>query len=178
FTGWNQGNVNKLKWVTASEFNTAYYEIQRSVVSGAWDVIGQKLAAGNSNAQLTYDFTDNNPVIGDNYYRLKMVDKDGTFKYSNVIDIPISEAVVNNFTRIYPNPTGGNLNVEIQSIALYDTKLTVHDVLGKKVFEKPITLSKGLNTMQFDFSQLAQGTYIIQFADADGKLHTTKFVKD
>jgi hypothetical protein len=178
FTGWNQGNVNKLKWVTASEFNTAYYEIQRSVVSGAWVVIGQKLAAGNSNAQLTYDFSDNNPVIGDNYYRLKMVDKDGTFKYSNVIDIPISEAVANNFTRVYPNPTSGNLNVEIQSISMYDSKITVHNILGEVMFEYPITLTKGLNTMQFDFSLLAQGTYIIQFADADGKLHTTKFVKD
>jgi hypothetical protein len=107
-----------------------------------------------------------------------MVDKDGTFKYSNVIDIPISEAVANNFTRVYPNPTSGNLNVEIQSISMYDSKITVHNILGEVMFEYPITLTKGLNTMQFDFSLLAQGTYIIQFADADGKLHTTKFVKD
>mgnify|MGYP000900627634 CR=1 FL=1 len=178
FTGWNQGSVNKLQWITASELNSDKFEIEKSTVSGVWNTIGDVRAAGNSNIKLTYNFTDNNPVVGDNYYRLKMIDIDGTFKYSNTINIPISEAITNGFAGVYPNPTGGNLNVEIQSIALYDTKLTVHDVLGKKVFEKPITLSKGLNTMQFDFSQLAQGTYIIQFADADGKLHTTKFVKD
>ena len=178
FTGWNAGSVNRLRWVTASELNTDYFEIQKSVLTGVWESLGRKTAAGNSNAQLTYDFTDNNPVIGDNYYRLKIVDKDGSFKYSNVIDIPISEAVVNNFSRLYPNPTSGNLNVEIQSISLYDTKLSVYNSIGEAVFEKPVTLVKGLNTIHLDFSRVAQGVYIMQFADADGKLHTTKFVKD
>ena len=55
------GSVNVLKWITASELNTAYFEVQRSTVSGNWGAIGRLMAAGNSTAQLKYDFTDNNP---------------------------------------------------------------------------------------------------------------------
>jgi hypothetical protein len=178
FTGWNQGSVNRLQWITASELNTSKYVIEKSTSPRNWEVIGEKSAAGNSNQRLTYDFTDNNPVIGNNYYRLKVIDNDGTFSYSNTINVPLAEAVSNNFVNVYPNPTGGQLNVEIQSTGLYDTKVSVFDVIGKKVFEKQTAVVKGLNTLQFDFSQFTKGTYVIQFADKDGKLHTTKFVKD
>ncbi len=178
FTGWNQGSVNRLQWITASEQNTARFEIQKSITPGVWTPIGDKAAAGNSNSRLTYDFTDNNPVVGNNYYRLKVIDNDGTFSYTNVINIPVSDAFANNFTRIYPNPTNGLLNVEIQSTGVYDTKISVYDVLGKVVLDKVSSLSKGLNTLNFDFSNISNGTYIMQFSDSDGKIHTTKFVKD
>jgi hypothetical protein len=178
FTGWNQGTVNRLQWVTASELNTSKFVVEKSITQGVWTVIGEKTAAGNSSASLTYDFTDNNPVDGNNYYRLKVVDLDGSFSYSNIINIPVSETVVNNFTRVYPNPTGGLLNVEIQSTEPFDTKIIVYDVLGKKLEDKASSLNKGINTIQFNFSQLANGSYVIQFSDKNGKLHTTKFVKD
>jgi hypothetical protein len=178
FTGWNQGSVNQLQWITASELNTDKFEVEKSTVSGVWNTIGSKTAAGNSNIQRTYDFTDIQPVIGDNYYRLKMIDLDGTFKYSNTINIPISEAITNGFAGVYPNPTGGELNVDIQSVGLYDTKVSVYDVLGKTIFEKPVTIVRGMNKLQFNFNQFAKGTYILRFADAQGTLHSTKFVKD
>ncbi len=178
FTGWNQGVVNKLQWITASEQNTSKFVIEKNIGTGVWNTIGERTAAGNSNQQLTYDFADNDPTVGDNYYRLRVIDNDGIFSLSNVINIPISEAVVNNFSRVYPNPTGGQLNVEIQSTGAYDAKVLVYDVIGKKVYEKPSALVKGLNTLQFDFSQLAKGTYVLQFSDKDGKLHSTKFVKE
>jgi hypothetical protein len=178
FIGWNENNINKLQWVTASELNSDKFEIEKSTVSGVWNTIGDVRAAGNSNIKLTYNFTDNNPVVGDNYYRLKMIDIDGTFKYSNTINIPISEAITNGFAGVYPNPTGGELNVDIQSVGLYDTYVSVYDVLGKTIFEKPVTIVRGMNKLQFNFNQLAKGTYILRFADAQGKLHTAKFVKD
>jgi hypothetical protein len=178
FIGWNENNINKLQWVTASELNSDKFEIEKSTVSGVWNTIGDVRAAGNSNIKLTYNFTDNNPVVGDNYYRLKMIDIDGTFKYSNTINIPISEAITNGFAGVYPNPTGGELNVDIQSVGLYDTYVSVYDVLGKTIFEKPVTIVRGMNKLQFNFNQLAKGTYILRFADAQGTLHSTKFVKD
>lgn len=52
------------------------------------------------------------------------------------------------------------------------------DVVGKKVLEQPMSVVKGLNTLSIDYSTLAKGTYVLQYSDADGKLHTTKFVKD
>lgn len=178
FTGWNQGAVNRLQWITASEDNTLKFEVQKSTNNSAWTPIGEKVAAGNSNQQRNYDFTDNNPVVGNNYYRLKIIDNDGAFSYSNTINIAIGDAVTNNFNRVYPNPTNGQLNVEIQSTATYDTKVIAFDLIGKKVFEKSLAVNKGLNTLSFDFTNLPKGSYVLQFTDVQGKIHTTKFVKE
>lgn len=178
FTGWNEGSVNKLEWITASELNTSKYDVQKRNYDGTWMSIGEKPAAGNSNARLVYDFTDNNPVVGSNYYRIKVIDNDGTFSFTDMINIQIDEVVVNNFSRLYPNPTGGNLNVEIQATGLTDTKISVYDIVGQSVFEKNTTLVKGLNTIVFDFNQLSKGTYFLRYVDISGNLHTAKFVKD
>ncbi|HRI35220.1 MAG TPA: T9SS type A sorting domain-containing protein, partial [Saprospiraceae bacterium] len=178
FTGYNDGAVNKLQWKTASEKNTLKFEVQKSLDATTWSAIGEKVAAGNSTIEINYDFNDNNPVIGNNYYRLKIIDNDGTFNFSNVINIPISNAIINSFVQVYPNPTNGILNVEIQSTSAYDIKMTTFDVLGKKVLEKSMNIVKGLNTLTIDYSILAKGTYVLQYFDSEGKTHTTKFVKD
>jgi hypothetical protein len=177
FTGWNDGSVNQLQWKTASEKNTLKFVIEKSLDGASFTSIGEKAAAGNSTVLLTYNFTDNEPVVGNNYYRLKIIDIDGQFKYSDIINIPVSSVVISSFTRVYPNPTSGKLNVEIQSASLSKTKLIVFDVVGKKMLEKETELVKGLNTISFDFSAYAEGTYVLQFLDASGKSHTTKFIK-
>ncbi|MFM2282840.1 MAG: Secretion system C-terminal sorting domain, partial [Bacteroidota bacterium] len=84
----------------------------------------------------------------------------------------------NNFTGIYPNPTNGQLNVDIQSTALTNTVVRTFDMLGKVVYSENTTLVKGMNTLRLDFSHLAKGTYVLQFVDVEGKSHTAKFVKD
>ncbi len=178
FTGWNEGEINKLQWVTASEANTDKFEVQKSIFASNWTTIGQVPAAGHSAIPRTYSLTDNDPVIGNNYYRLKVVDLDGKISYSQVINIPNGEAVSNNFIRVFPNPTGGQLNIEIQSTGAYDTRIIAYDVVGKKVFEKTSSLTRGLNTLQYDFTSLSKGTYILHFSDNSGKTHTIKFVKD
>ena len=178
FTGWNQGTVNRLQWKTASEKNTEVFEIQKSIDGANWNAIGQKAAAGNSTQPLTYDFTDNLPVLGNNYYRLKIIDFDNSFNFSNIINIQLNDVVQNNFTGIYPNPTNGQLNVDIQSTALTNTVVRTFDMLGKVVYSENTTLVKGMNTLRLDFSHLAKGTYVLQFVDVEGKSHTAKFVKD
>jgi len=178
FTGWNQGAVNQLNWITASEKNTQKFEVEKRTSVASWTTVGEKAAAGNSNRALSYDFSDNNPVLGNNYYRLKIIDFDGTFSYSNIVNIAIDEVVVNSFVNVYPNPTNRELNVEIQATSIYETKVAAYDVLGKKVFDKTVTVSKGLNKLQLDVAAFAKGTYVLQFADTTGKIHTTKFVKE
>ncbi|MBK8351663.1 MAG: T9SS type A sorting domain-containing protein [Saprospirales bacterium] len=177
FNGWNAGAVNQLQWKTASEKNTAKFIVEKSIDGVTYTSIGEQTAAGNSTTTLSYSLSDNQPVIGNNYYRLKTVDIDGKFSYSDVINIPVNEAYTNSFTRVYPNPTKGNLNVEIQSSTTSNTKIVVFDVVGKKIFEKETSLVKGINTLTFDVADYADGAYILQFIDSTGKTHTTKFVK-
>ncbi len=178
FTGWNEGALNKLHWATASEKNTVRFEIEKSMSASSWNRIGEVAAHGNSTVPRTYDFNDNEPVVGNNYYRLKIVDADGQFTYSNVINVPISSPLISGFVKIYPNPTNSLLNVDVQSVSAYTAKISVFDLIGKKVLEKEAELVKGVSTITFDLSSHASGTYILQFADSEGKMHTTKFVKE
>lgn len=178
FTGWNQGRVNQLQWVTASEQNTLRFEVEKSTNAVSWVMIGSKPAAGNSNRAITYDFTDNNPVVGFNYYRLKIIDIDGKISYSKIIDINLADVVINGFVNIYPNPTTGNLNIDIQSTGTYSTTILVYDVLGSIMSEQPALLRKGLNSLLLDFSNLSKGTYMIKYADSNGKTHSEEFVKN
>jgi hypothetical protein len=112
FTGWNAGAANQLQWITATELNSQKFVVEKRIDGGSFTYLSELPAAGNSNQLLTYGLSDANPVVGNNYYRLKIIDIDGSFTYSNIINIPVSDVVKNGFNRVYPNPTGDNLNVE------------------------------------------------------------------
>jgi hypothetical protein len=179
FTGSNEGKYNRLNWVTASEINTEKFEVEKSTDRlSMWKFLESVPAAGNSTTSLNYSIIDNQPVVGNNYYRLKIIDIDGTVSYSKIINISFGETASNNFARVYPNPTSGNLNVEIQSTANFETNVIAYDLVGKKIYDQTTSIAKGLNTLQIDFSNFASGVYVLQFSDVTGNIRTTKFVKE
>jgi hypothetical protein len=179
FTGSNEGAYNRLNWVTASELNTDRFEVEKSTDRiSMWKFLESVPAAGNSTTSLNYSIIDNQPVVGNNYYRLKIIDIDGTVSYSKIINISFGETASNNFARVYPNPTSGNLNVEIQSTANFETNVIAYDLVGKKIYDQTTSIAKGLNTLQIDFSNFASGVYVLQFSDVTGNIRTTKFVKE
>ncbi len=178
FTGYNFGSKNILNWETASERNTDKFEIQKLRSDGnEWINIGFQKASGNSTQQLNYTLTDNTPLIGSNYYRLKIIDNDGSFAYSNNINILVAEALVNSFVKIYPNPTEGNVNIEIQSVNSVNSELKITNLIGQIVSISNIQLLKGLTIIPFDMSDLSNGVYMVSFVDAEGKNHVEKLIK-
>ncbi|MFN8262538.1 MAG: T9SS type A sorting domain-containing protein [Chitinophagales bacterium] len=176
FTGENAGSKNILTWLTASEQNTEKFEIEKSLGNG-WTTIGTQMAAGNSTDLLTYNYTDFNPVVGSNYYRLKIIDFDGTFKYSSVINIPINTPVKNGFISIYPNPTTAEFSVDIQSIVNEDVQLQIIDILGRIISATDATLRKGITTIPLSLNTTHNGLYLVQYTDYDGNIHTEKLLK-
>lgn len=176
FAGKNIGSRNELNWITASEINCEKFIIEKSD-GGSWSVIGELQAAGNSNSVKNYQFYDLLPLIGNNFYRLKIVDFGGQYTYSNTINVPLTDAVSNGITSIYPNPTSDLLNVGVQSTFGFSTTLIVFDVLGKSVVQLPVSINKGYNISKLDVSLLNKGVYIVQFKDNENKIHTAKFVK-
>lgn len=79
--------VNQINWTTASEVNSDYFHVERSVNGGEWNLVGRVQSAGNSSTTLHYELEDYafEPVV--NYYRLKQVDLDGTTKYYNIVSV-------------------------------------------------------------------------------------------
>ncbi len=89
FTGWYNGEENELHWTTASEINSDFFEVQKSTDGINFYTIGNVDAAGYSTAELNYLFYDDDPIVGINYYKLRMVDFNGDYEYSNTIAIRV-----------------------------------------------------------------------------------------
>lgn len=177
FTGHHRDGINILNWVTASEYNTDKFEIYRSQNGSTnWTYLGTLKATGG-NKITNYTSYDERPMVGDNYYRLRIVDYDGSYEYSNTINIPISEIEANTFVGIFPNPTDGQVTVKIQSTKDYKSKIVIIDILGQIVFEEQIQLQKGVTELPIDLTTFAKGAYIVSFIDVLENKHQQKLVK-
>ena len=156
-----------LNWATASEINNDYFLVQRK--SDEWKDIGKVGGFGNSNMSRFYEFKDLDAREAELYYRLKQVDKDGQFEYSDELyvglDIPEIEL------KIYPNPSKGNLTIEYNS-SYHGASLKVVDILGSVVYE-----GKFDDTGKFYLSSsIKKGIYLLQINAPGDTMYSTKWI--
>ncbi len=181
FSGEVQGKQNFLHWTTATEQNNTGFEIQRSSDGNNFNKIGfanTKAINGNSNNKITYDFTDADYLASTNYYRLKQIDKDGKFSYSNIVVLKDNNAPASGLSAVYPNPAKNTLNVKIASQSNHAITLMITDLNGKSLLNKITNISNGESIVQLNVAQLSSGTYFLKIFSADGKENTVKkFVK-
>lgn len=175
FAGTNYRTYNQLTWVTATEENTARFEIEKSIDGANWTYVGEVAAAGNSTAELTYQYSDNFPTEGNNYYRLKIVDYSTYSTHSNVINVFAKRAEVNDIIRVYPNPTSVSLHIDIQSVTDVASEIKVIDIMGRVCMHTSISLHKGINVVTLDITDLASGSYLLNYKDNTGKIRVKKF---
>ena len=154
-----------LNWVTASEINNSHFEIERSQDLVHWNQIGR--VEGNGNSQITrrYTYTDHQPSVGQNYYRLKQVDFDGGFEYSRITKL--TEVWTNENVHVYPNPSNGKINVSVNSGDHGETiHVSVNDIAGRLLLEKnyPFTDKTRFNA-QLNIDELENGLYCVVVSD-------------
>lgn len=160
-----------LSWQTSNEFNTAFFDIERSLDGINFStMIGRVTAAGNSNAPRSYSLTDAQPVRGNNYYRLKMVDQDGRFTYSPVKMLYFGGNGL--AITVYPNPTKDVLNIET-NLTGATAKLLITDVTGRVYRQQQISIAP---VMQVSLANLATGTYVLQLNNGQSVI-TSKIEK-
>lgn len=112
FTASREGSAVKIDWYTTLEVNSAYFEIQHSREAQNWKALAREASHQNSKDRNYYNYTHMMPASGINYYRLKMVDLDGSFTYSNIKSIRMN-GVAAEVVKIYPNPVStGLLTIE------------------------------------------------------------------
>jgi subtilisin family serine protease len=162
FSGYNNRTSVKLSWETATETNNNGFEIERSAGSsgGPWIKTGFIQGHGTTTASSSYSFTDNNIVsVPRVYYRLKQVDFDGSYKYSNTIEItmlPSKYALEQNF----PNPFNPVTTINFSLPEDSKVKISVYNVMGEKVAEPyNNTAAAGYNQVTFNASGMASGVY-------------------
>ncbi|MGB1217160.1 MAG: T9SS type A sorting domain-containing protein, partial [Saprospiraceae bacterium] len=161
FEGEAKEKTNELTWNTASEENTSHFVVERSKDGKeSFEKIGTAEAAGNSVELLSYTFDDEEP-LAISYYRLKMVDFDGTYEYSDVISIRRKGKSIG-FVNIAPIPTKSSLNIsfEIQE----NTQLSITNMAGQVVRTMELT-NENNGTLNLDVSQYAEGVYFMTLSD-------------
>ncbi len=172
FTGKVENCNAVLDWMSATEENFSHYEIERSNNGIVFEQIARINGQGGLNAY-AYRFTDNE-AGKENYYRLKMVDTDGSFKYSDV-EIVIVDCGDTNF-KVYPNPIRNEQNIFIEfGEVQQEVTVSVFDQSGRLIkdyYHNPNNGSKA----SLSVADLPAGTYLISFQYA-GKREAIKFVK-
>ncbi len=160
----------KLSWVTASEDNVDRFEIEKSLDGASFEKIGTVAAKGeNSLINTTYHFSDGEAPAKLQYYRLKMIDRDGQYTYSPVQRV--SSAAKSEGTWLYPNPVqGGHITIQFTQLPWGGTSYNLMNSLGHSV-------QKGLlrnRTQALNIEGLAKGIYLLQLGTGD----VLKFQKD
>ncbi|MGI4873913.1 MAG: T9SS type A sorting domain-containing protein [Janthinobacterium lividum] len=164
FTAVKKAADGLLSWTTASEANSAYFEVQASPDGSTWQVLGQVAAAGSSSTVRTYSFLDQAiarygvPLV---YYRLRQVDQDGTSAFSPVRTLApdaLAWAI-----SAYPNPSAGELSVQLTTGETGPVKVSVYDVRGTVLLQSELAGSLGTQLLELPgASALAAGTYLLR----------------
>jgi Secretion system C-terminal sorting domain len=161
-----------LQWETATERNAKAFIVEKSTDAKSFAPIGT-VAAKGGNALTNYNFDDTKLNEDINYYRLKMVDNDGSFKYSNTVAIKLGSKGSSKGLSLFPNPVKDHLTID-HAAADEGAIIRIVSITGSTVAQ--YTIAKDATQTSVDASQLAAGQYFINFV-SKGTSVTTSFVK-
>lgn len=171
-----------LIWTTVSEINSDKFEIERGEAGKDFEKVGEVKAANNSKTKLNYSFTDENAknqIDGTiAYYRIKMIDRDGSFEYSPVRAVNFDDNHLQWSASVYPNPFSNELNLKVSSLIEMAADLNVVDLSGRAILNMNIHLKNGDNIINLDqLSTLDKGIYILKLNSGEESL-AIKLMKD
>jgi len=165
FTAKLANGKSNLKWVSDNEINVSHFDVERSSDGNRFEKLTEITSKGGG----IYNMVDAAPLKGVNYYRLKMVDKDGKFAYSNIEVVKVLSNAEFGFN-MYPNPNKGILILE-PSLLNKPVIVSIFDQQGRMVLVKQITGITSIN-----ISQLANGVYTVKMIH-NTDIKTAKLIK-
>jgi hypothetical protein len=156
-----------LDWTTATETDNRGFYVERSTDGRSFAPVGWVDGAGEAQAEVNYEFEDNNVRVGQAYYyRLRQEDFDGAFAYSSIVEVTIrGEASDEIVGRLFPNPAvAGQSNVELYPTEAGNWTLTVLDANGRILTETNHRLVAGYNLMPVNLENQPVGAYLVRIA--------------
>jgi hypothetical protein len=162
----------ELSWSTTEETNSDRFEVQHSTNGKNWGVLGIVGSKGESTVLVHYRYTDHQPVAGENLYRLKMIDKDGTYAFSSIKNVRFDQ---NLRTVLYPNPASDKVVLLVDEPASIQ-RIELIGLNGQLLSDHRKTAGAVLS-MELNLNQLKSGTYIIRITSQNGSIISNKLVK-
>lgn len=168
----------RVDWAVTEEMNLDHYVLERSEDNLSFSRIGTTPATGVGAGTGTYDHNDFNVVPGiDYFYRLRMVDADGSEELSNSVRARLLPAGISAEFNVYPNPVkGGDLNIDITLKEETNLQILVVDALGRVLRQRKYEAQAGLNQFTLATDDLAVGPYMLHL-NGKGFSLVKKFVK-
>lgn len=156
-----------LKWTTVQEVNSDYFGIERSKNGKSWKEIGQVSSHSNGSMSVSYEYQDEFPEKGIGYYRLKIVDNDGSYAYSDIASVRVENE--RPFAVLYPNPVSDLLFIESKALVGMQS-LQIRDVRGRLVLDESLlNIVTDKSGMQFvDVSSWNEGVYLVAILNQNG----------
>jgi hypothetical protein len=169
-----------LNWSTASETNNKGFEIERSTNGRTFEKVNFVKGAGNSSKVISYNFVDKNVwllSVAEAFYRLKQVDLDGKYTYSNIVRVDKNTKEANALSA-FPNPYSNDYSISFTAINEGNATVEMMDIQGKVVAVKNAAVVNGANTISMDeASTLKAGIYFVRI-NVNGEMQTLKLVKN
>ncbi|MBA2250295.1 MAG: Ig-like domain-containing protein [Chitinophagaceae bacterium] len=167
FTAQKNGEKVNLNWKTSNEINTKYFIVERSADGNYWQSFATVSAGTNTNGN-AYTVTDNFPLSGINYYRLKQVDVDNKFAYSEIRNVSFGTKAS---VIIFPNPAKDFLHIVLTKSNNTPVIIQLQDVSGKIISQ----FTTNENLIKIDIRKFSAGTYFVKVI-GDNIFNTQKFL--
>ncbi len=167
-------NDGLLNWITNVEWNGDYFEVQRSLDgSNFTEIINTKDAVGYSMTPTEY--TDTDAAVGSLgvskvYYRIKMNDTDGTFKYSNVAELPLNQEASDVYMNVYPIPATNDIFVDYQLLGATVASIRIVNPLGQVLYEEELDPNVPSRQLHYDVREWAKGVYYFEIFTETSKV--------
>jgi hypothetical protein len=158
-------NTVELVWSTSTETNNQGFSIERKTSNSDWEEIGFVRGRGTTTEHSYYSFSDNNISANKFFYRLKQTDFDGTFEYSNAVEVDVNPVVEYSLNQNYPNPFNPSTTIEFSIPEQQLVNLSVYNLIGEKVATiVNDMMESGSHNLEFNASNLASGIYLVKMS--------------
>lgn len=158
------GNDVVLNWKTLTEINSNHFEIERSTDGRTFATIGSRNAAGNSVTEISYSLVDPAMNASVYYYRVKLVDNDNRYSYSNVAMVRKAGSVKD--VRMFPNPASSQVNLEFSN-AKGNYVISLFNQGGQEVVSQKASITFGVQYIAVNRNSLASGSYLVRVRSTD-----------
>ena len=177
FNGRIQNSITHLNWDVENEINFDRYEVERSVDGRAFVTLGNVHAIGSSSVTQRYHFEDYKlPAETYIFYRLKMIDIDGTYSYSQIIKLKRDRSAEDGLITITPNPFSDKIVLLYESTQPDKVRVSITDSKGSLIKQKMFLVEEGINQLYVNGANLPTGLYFVTVKDRSKKV-TRKVIK-
>ncbi len=173
FTGLSKTEGNQLNWTVAQEVDFSHYEVLRSTNGKEFTKVGEVYPENKSTDMKNYSFLDASVNADLSYYKLNLINEDGSSSLSNLVVIN-RNVVAPVITRLYPNPATTSLLVSLEGVDAEVSTITIQDLSGKIVYS---TETSDVATL-LNINELNKGMYIVKVANQTGFVSVSRFIKN